>query len=102
MNIDLSQIIWTVICFALFALVLDRLLIRPVLANIDRRRSKIESARGRKAEIDEARRSAEETASEKSAQRRELASKEREAALAAASADADAALEALAAELKSR
>ena len=45
MSIDVSQIIWTVICFGLFALVLDRLLFKPVLKLLDERRERIENAR---------------------------------------------------------
>lgn len=50
MEISLSQIIWTIICFGLFALVLDRLLFRPVLKVMDERRAKIEGAAQRLAE----------------------------------------------------
>ncbi len=100
MNISLSQIIWTVICFILFALVLDRLLIRPVLDNIDRRREKIEKAHGRKAELEEARLLAEEAARAEKAARRELLAKENDRKLAEASAEADRELEELTEELE--
>ena len=99
MSISLSQIIWTVICFVLFALVLDRLLIRPVLDNIDRRREKIEKAHGRKAELEEARLAAEEAARTEKAARRELLAKENEQKFAKASEAADKELEELTAEL---
>ena len=102
MNIELSQIIWTVICFALFALVLDRLLIRPVLGNIDRRREKIDGALGRKAELEESQKSAREANLAESEARRAAAEKENEKKLAVASAAADRELEALSAELKER
>ena len=100
MNISLSQIIWTVICFILFALVLDRLLIRPVLDNIDRRREKIEKAHGRKAELEEARLLAEEAARAEKAARRELLAKENDRKLAEASAEADRELDELTEELE--
>ena len=100
MSINLSQIIWTVICFVLFALVLDRLLIRPVLDNIDRRREKIEKAHGRKAELERERLAAEETARAKIAERRELLAKENERKLAEAADAADKELEELSAELE--
>ena len=100
MNISLSQIIWTVICFILFALVLDRLLIRPVLDNIDRRREKIEKAHGRKAELEEARLLAEEAARAEKAARRELLAKENDRKLAEAAAAADRELEELTEELE--
>ena len=52
MNVDLSQIIWTVICFGLFALVVDRLLFKPVLKVMDGRRERLENARALKAEAE--------------------------------------------------
>lgn len=44
MNIQPSLIIWTIICFGLFMLVLDRLLFRPLLKFMDERRRRIEKA----------------------------------------------------------
>ncbi len=44
MTIQLSVLIWTVICFCVFMLVLDRLLFRPLLRFMDRRREKMECA----------------------------------------------------------
>lgn len=46
-NIQPSLIIWTVICFGLLMLVLDRLLFRPLLKLMDERKEKAESARRR-------------------------------------------------------
>lgn len=45
MNIQPSLIIWTVICFGLLMLVLDRLLFKPVLKHMDDRKKKVEDAR---------------------------------------------------------
>ncbi|MBO5409918.1 MAG: ATP synthase F0 subunit B [Clostridia bacterium] len=51
MNIQPSVIIWTVICFVLLMLILHNWLFKPVLKMLDSRRSKIESAKEKKAEI---------------------------------------------------
>lgn len=53
-NVQPSLIIWTVICFGLFMLVLDRLLFRPLLKLMDERRERTEGARLRLAEAREA------------------------------------------------
>ena len=45
MTFQLPVILWTVICFVIFMLVVDRLLFRPVLAVMDQRRAKIDAAR---------------------------------------------------------
>ena len=50
MNIQLSVVIWTVICFSVLMLVLHNLLFKPVLALFDRRKEKIEAANKKKAE----------------------------------------------------
>ena len=44
MTIQLSVLIWTVICFCVFMLVLDRLLFKPLLRFMDRRKEKMECA----------------------------------------------------------
>ncbi|MBO6052892.1 MAG: hypothetical protein J6Q17_04075 [Clostridia bacterium] len=44
MTVQLPVLVWTVICFCLFALILDRLLFRPLLAHMDRRSEKIARA----------------------------------------------------------
>lgn len=50
MNIQPSVILWTVICFLVLMLVLDRLLFRPVLQLLDERRKNLSEARERKAD----------------------------------------------------
>ena len=50
MNIQLSVVIWTVICFLVLMLILHNLLFKPVLALFDRRREKIEAAEKKRAE----------------------------------------------------
>ena len=45
MSIQLPVIIWTVICFCLFALVMSKLLFEPVLKNMDARKARIDKAR---------------------------------------------------------
>ena len=52
MNIQLSVIIWTVICFSLLMLILSNWLLRPVLKVLDQRRKKLEEARAKKAEYE--------------------------------------------------
>ena len=49
-NIQLSVIIWTVICFFLLVLIVSKLLLKPVLEIIDQRRKKLEDARAKEAE----------------------------------------------------
>lgn len=48
MNLQPSVIIWTVICFLLMMLVLDRLLFRPVLKILDERQRQLEEAQRKK------------------------------------------------------
>lgn len=52
MTIQASVVIWTVICFLLLVLILDRLLFRPVLELVDRRRERVRNAEKKKAEYD--------------------------------------------------
>ena len=52
MTIQASVVIWTVICFLLLVLILDRLLFRPVLELVDRRRECVRNAEKKKAEYD--------------------------------------------------
>ena len=49
MNVQLSVILWTVICFTLFMLILRNWLFGPVLKILDERREKLEAAREKKA-----------------------------------------------------
>ena len=48
MSIQISVTIWTVICFIALMLVLDRLLFRPLLDFMDKRREKIDGAKLRR------------------------------------------------------
>lgn len=52
MNIQISVVVWTVICFLLLMLILKNLLFKPVLRMLDNRKEKIEGAREKKAEIE--------------------------------------------------
>ena len=52
MTIQISVIIWTVICFILLMLILNNLLFKPLLDIMDKRREKIEAARAKRAEYD--------------------------------------------------
>ena len=53
MNIQLSVIIWTVICFSLLMLILSNWFLRPVLAVLDQRRKKLNDARAKKEEYEQ-------------------------------------------------
>lgn len=52
MTIQISVVIWTILCFLLLMLILDSLLFRPVLALLDKRRERIRNAAARKAEYE--------------------------------------------------
>ena len=52
MNIQLSVVVWTVICFLLLMLILKNLLFTPVLKVIDSRREKIQAASKNKEDIE--------------------------------------------------
>ena len=71
MTIQPSVVIWTVICFLLLVLILDRLLFRPVLALLDKRRERLDAAREKKARTERL-----------AAERAETRERERTAALA--------------------
>lgn len=64
MTIQLSIIVWTLICFCLLALILNKLLFKPMLAFMDERRARIEKAAEKKAEMDNAAREYENKLSE--------------------------------------
>ncbi len=53
MNIQISVIIWTVICFVALMLILRNLLFKPLLDVMDKRSERLENARKKKAEIEE-------------------------------------------------
>lgn len=99
MTIQVSVLIWAVICFAATALVLDRLLFRPMLRVMDARQEKIDRAkelrrsaqeeRERVLREREERHIAEAEAAEKEAER--LLEEERRAALEAVTAKKEAA-----------
>ena len=54
MNIQLSVVLWTIICFVLLMLILHNLLFKPVLKVLDARREKIENVAAKKAEWEKA------------------------------------------------
>lgn len=64
MTIQLSIIVWTLICFCLLTLILNKLLFKPMLAFMDERRARIEKAAEKKAEMDNAAREYENKLSE--------------------------------------
>ena len=52
MTIQISVLIWTIICFLLLMLVLHFLLFQPVLKLLDQRRERVRSAASKKAEYE--------------------------------------------------
>ena len=84
MTVQISVTIWTVICFLALMLILDRLLFRPLLDLMDKRREKIDGTRA-------ARRSAQQEREEELLRREQ----ERLAEKKQAMLDASAALEAM-------
>lgn len=52
MNIQISVVVWTVICFLLLMVILKNLLFTPVLNVIDSRREKIQAAAKKKQEME--------------------------------------------------
>lgn len=54
MNIQLSVMVWTVICFVLLMIILKKLLFEPVLQVLDSRNEKLLKAREKKADIEKA------------------------------------------------
>ncbi len=52
MSIQISVTIWTIICFILAMLILNNLLFKPVLENMDKRREKITAAKAKRAECE--------------------------------------------------
>lgn len=53
MTIQLSISVWTVICFVLLMIILDKLLFKPVLKVMDERKERIKRAADTKAEYEE-------------------------------------------------
>ena len=102
MDIKLSDIIWTIICFVLFIIIVNGLYIKPVLKIMDERKARIGKARARAAELERERESArlEKLAEEQA----ELRSKEEETGrrLSAAEQEANAELDAFASALRER
>ena len=54
MNIQISVVIWTVICFVALMLILRNLLFKPLLEVMDKRSERLENARKKKAEMEKA------------------------------------------------
>ena len=82
MYVQISVTVWTILCFLVLMLVLDRLLFRPLLALMDKRREKIESAK-----------TARETALQERAEELRKREEEHQTAKKQAMLDASAALE---------
>lgn len=100
-DIKVSDIIWTVICFGLFTLVLNKLLISPVLKHMDARRKRIEAASLRALEAENAAAEAERKRGEELEAAARAKAEEREARVREAERGAERELEELKARLES-
>ena len=83
MTIQPSVLIWTIICFCLMMVILNKLLFKPLLSLMDARNDRITRARARKQEFETARQKALEAHSKAESEFRQ--EKAREAAEAVAS-----------------
>ena len=94
MTIQPSVLLWTIICFCLLMLILDRLLFRPMLAFMDKRRCRIARAKETIAERNRALAEAEEKAAAYREECSKQAAEQRAAVLESARARADEAVSA--------
>lgn len=46
-NIQISVVLWTIICFVLLMLILHFLLLKPMLAHLDKRKARIDNAKAK-------------------------------------------------------
>lgn len=76
MTIQISVVIWTVICFVALMLILRNLLFKPLLDVMDRRSERLENARKKKAETEMAVKEHEKKVAEQQAQYLENQKKE--------------------------
>lgn len=83
MTIQISVLLWTIICFCLMMLILNKLLFKPLLSFMDARNDRIQRAKLRKQEFEQARQNALEAHSKAESEFRQ--EKAREAAEAVAS-----------------
>lgn len=83
MTIQPSVLIWTIICFCLMMLILNKLLFKPLLAFMDARNERIDRAKKRKQEFEQFRKDALEAHAKAESEFRQ--EKAREAAEAVAS-----------------
>lgn len=100
MSVKLSDLIWTVICFGLFMLVFNKLLLSPVLKFMDARREKIEGAKKHAEEAERERAELEEKRLARSAEREKALLREREERILRAKAEAEKEIAELEAGLK--
>lgn len=89
MTIQPSVIIWTVICFCLLMLILDRLLFRPILKFMDARQEKIDLAAKKREQDQQALAEANAALEERSRRNAELTASRAREECAAARAAAD-------------
>ena len=77
-EIQLSLIVWTVICFFIMLFVLDKLLLKPMLRFMDDRQKRIESAEVKKQELSEAKKNIEDEIKRLTAEKTEKLRAEKE------------------------
>lgn len=99
MSIKISDIIWTIICFGLFTLVINLLLLKPMLRFMDARKERLEKARARKAELDGLMAEADEKRELQNAEEKRLLTQSRKERVSAASEQAKQELKDFEAEL---
>lgn len=102
MSVQPSLIIWTVICFCLFAFVLYRLLFKPVLELMDARGEKLENAKRLALEQSERLKEQQRLLEERRIAEAEALEAERQERLALLRRESDAELKRLAAEAEKR
>ena len=100
MSISIPDLIWTIICFLLFMLVLNGLLIKPVLKTMDARKERIRRARESSAERGAEAKEAARLNEERALEERERAAAEARALAASEAERARNELEAFSSELE--
>lgn len=92
MNIQISVVIWTVICFLALVLILKHLLFTPMLRHMDARKARIDAAREKRKRLETLRLEGETAAREAEAAAAELAKQEAERIIAKETARGEAEL----------
>lgn len=92
MNIQISVLLWTVICFLLLMLILQKLLFQPILKCMDARESKIETAKQKKRDAEQAAEEAKAALAQSAREQTEQAKKDAERMISQEQGSVEAAL----------